>query len=393
MNDTQSTEVIVNDNEKDSVPNETKKSKNGLKHILNLPKAQRTYLTSSLVFAAFTSFFAWATYYYIQETDSGWEPLRATTCNGYGFLLILYCFFIFGYINVYILKPIVYPAYKSFHEPTVSKIKQSIKERPKLVNVTRNADKIFYIVFLVVIVIYLVVDTSDNRHRLVPLSGLIVFLLIGYIVSNNKSEINWRTVIWGTILQFIFGLLTIRWEVGRNILDCVGDKVNILLGYAFKAAEFPYGSNLVATQQVFAFKSLSTVFFISFLVNILYYYGIMQKVVGSIGAFLQWIMGTSICESVNSAANIFLGMTEAPLLLSPYLKNLTDSEIHSIMTSGFATVAGSVMAGYISYGARAQDLITASIMSAPAALCFSKLMYPETEEVVMHKENIEEVEM
>lgn len=135
----------------------------------------------------------------------------------------------------------------------------------------------------------------------------------------------------------------------------------------------------------------------------------MQKIVGNLGHFLQWSMGTSICESVNCAANIFLGQSEAPLLLKPYLKDLTTSEIHGVLTSGFATVSGkdtstlrsasralgrvlifpgTVLAAYINMGASASDLITASVMSAPAALCYSKLLYPEEEEVKQTKENI-----
>lgn len=181
------------------------------------------------------------------------------------------------------------------------------------------------------------------------------------------------------ILQFSFGLLTIRWEVGRNVFRCFGDKVTTFLGYAKEGAAFVYSDSLVYDVQVFAFASLSTIFMLGFFVNILYYYGVMQKFVGGLGSFLQAVMGTTICESVNCAANIFLGQSEAPLLLKPYLQDLTTSEIHCVLTSGFATVAGTVMAAYISFGASASHLITASVMSAPSALCYSKLLYPEDE--------------
>lgn len=330
-----------------------------------------------------TGYFAWATHYYFKFTGPGWEIFNSTTCDGYGFLVILYAFYIYGVFYLYVGKPILVPAiYKHAWIPIANFLSN-----------IRYGSIIFYLVFLAATIVYLVLDTTDNRHRLVPISGLCVFLLIGYVTSADRSMIPWRTVIWGLILQFIFGLLTIRWEVGRNILQCLGDKVNILTGYAFDGAAFTYGDDLVYTQGIFAFKALSTIYLLSLLVNMLYYYGIMQKIVGAIGNFLQWIMGTTICESVNSAANIFLGQSEAPLLIAPYLKDLTDSEIHSIMTSGFATVSGSVLAAYVSYGARAQDLITSSIMSAPAALCFSKLNYPETQDVRIHKKNIHAVEV
>ncbi|CAG9854852.1 unnamed protein product [Phyllotreta striolata] len=350
-------------------------------------------LRNGLILSVITAYFAWATYHYVDKYGGSWINFNATTCNGYGFLVILYGFILFGFIKVYVLNPLVFPILTKSFEDFKWKFNQSADKKPLLKGIIRHRNKIIYGVFFTAVAIYLIIDTSDNRNRLIPLSGLFVFLIIGFIFSNSKSNICWDTVIWGIILQFLFGLLTIRWDVGRNILDCVGNKVNTLLDYGFTASEFPYGEELVQKEKVFAFRSLSTVFFINFLANILYYYGIMQKVVTSVGSFMQWVMGTSICESVSSAATIFFGMSEGPILLAPYLEHLTNSEIHSVMTSGFAMVSGSVMAGYISYGARAQDLITASIMSAPAALCYSKLMHPETEKVVLQKENIETVEI
>lgn len=154
-----------------------------------------------------------------------------------------------------------------------------------------------------------------------------------------------------------------------------------------------YGNDLVIPNGgIFAFSAITTIYFLAFFINILYYYGVMQKVVGVIGEVLQFFMGTTICESVNCAANIFLGQSEAPLLLKPYLKDLTDSELNSIMTSGFATVSGSVLAAYISFGADPSALVTASVMSAPAALCYSKMVLPETEEVKVTKDTVEIVE-
>ncbi|CAG9815131.1 unnamed protein product [Phaedon cochleariae] len=348
----------------------------------NWSKKHSSRITKWTVFSIFSAFFAWATSYYFSETENVSDNFTDTLCTGYGMLVILFGFYIFGFCYSIFINPVVVPLInKSIYKPLVN-----------ILTGIRYGSTIFYVAILAAFLIYLGFDTNENRNRLIPISGLVLFILIGFLFSHNKSAIQWRVVIWGLILQFLFGLLTIRWEVGRNILQCCGDKVDILLNYAFQGAEFAYGSTIIK-ENVFAFKALSTVYFVGFLVNVLYYYGIMQKVIGAIGNFLQWIMGTSICESVNSAANIFLGLSEAPLLLAPYLKSLTDSELHSIMTSGFATVSGSVMAAYINYGARAQDLITSSIMSAPAALCFSKMMYPETETIKVHKENIQAVDV
>ncbi|CAN7942300.1 unnamed protein product, partial [Ixodes hexagonus] len=136
-------------------------------------------------------------------------------------------------------------------------------------------------------------------------------------------------------------------------------------------------------------QALPVVFFFSFFVSILYYYGIMQWVVLRVGSFLQFTIGTTVCESMTAAANIFLGQSEAPLVIRPFLPVMTKSELHTVMTGGFATIAGGVMAAYISFGVSPSHLLTASIMSAPAALAFSKLLYPEVEESRTNLSNIE----
>ncbi|XP_072388112.1 uncharacterized transporter YutK-like isoform X1 [Diabrotica undecimpunctata] len=374
---------------------ETEENKNSTrKRISNLFQPRKRILINLTVLIIFTIYFVWATYYYLQNNPPGWEYFGYTTCTGYGFLVIIYAFTIYGYLKFYLLRTSTYLLFKNdIFKSTFFKLNNAIDNHATSCVLLRHLKIVFYAAVIIAIGIYLALDTTDNRLRLIPLIGLVIFLIIGYLLSNNRSKVKWRTIFWGVILQFIFGLLTIRWNIGRNILECIGAKVDTLLNYAFKAAEFPYGEELVKNQQLFAFRSLSTVYFISFLVNILYYYGIMQNIVLAIGSLLKLIMGTSICESVNSAANIFLGMTEAPLILAPYLKDLTASEIHSVMTSGFATVAGSVLAAYISFGARPQDLITSSIMSAPAALCYSKLLYPETEVIRMKKKNIQQIKI
>ncbi|KAJ8917292.1 hypothetical protein NQ315_002310 [Exocentrus adspersus] len=351
---------------------------------INWFKRNSSFIINLTVLTVITAYFAWATYYYIKHTGYDFEIFNSTTCDGYGFLVILYGLYVYGVLYSYVGKPIIVPlVYKNVWVPVTNLLKS-----------IRFGQIIFYASLLVATVAYLVLDTRDNRNRLVPISGLCVFLLIGYASSSNRSMIPWRTVVWGLVLQFVFGLLTIRWDVGRNILQCLGDKVNILTGYAFDGAAFTYGDDLIYNQGVFAFKALSTIYLLSLLVNILYYYGIMQTAVGAIGNFLQWIMGTSICESVNSAANIFLGQTEAPLLIAPYLKEVKARVVpQGPVNQPTPPVLGSVLAAYVSFGARAQDLITSSIMSAPAALCFSKLTYPETEEVRVHKKNIHALEI
>lgn len=196
-------------------------------------------------------------------------------------------------------------------------------------------------------------------------------------------------MICGGIFQFLLGIIFIRWPVGRSIFQCFGNKVSDFLSFGKDGAAFVFGNELVWDKQIFAFAVLPTIFFFSLCISVCYYLGTMQWVLYKLGWLLQSILGTTVCESVNAAGNIFLGMSEGPLIIRPYIKHLTHSEIHAIMVSGFSTVSGSVMVAYISFGAEPSHLITATAMAAPASLCFAKLVYPEVEESKTSSSNIE----
>ncbi|XP_076326192.1 sodium/nucleoside cotransporter 2-like isoform X2 [Tachypleus tridentatus] len=239
------------------------------------------------------------------------------------------------------------------------------------------------------VVAFLVIDTKDNRKRLVSAGGLLVLLAVGYIFSAHRKNIIWRQVLWGVMLQFVFGFVILRLPIGRKVFQCLGDKIEVFLSFTDAGSSFVFGylvtGNLEGVSQtqagIFAFKGLPVIIFFSFIVSILYYYGIMQWLVSKTGWFLQVTIGTTACESMNAAGNIFLGMTEAPLMIKPYLPLLTKSELHAVMTGGFATIAGTVLALYVNiFGVNASHLLTASVMSAPAALAYSKLFYPELEQ-------------
>lgn len=273
------------------------------------------------------------------------------------------------------------------------------------------------------IITFLVLDSLSDSFRLISLSGIVLLIFLGFVFSNNRLRINWNQVLWGLFLQFAMGLIVLRWDNGREALQCLSDKIKHFLDYTNRGSYFVFGhlasgfnltdalgdlatlapkqaEGLNATNgtsrghdikdigPVFMFLALPVIFFFSFFVNLLYYYGIMQWMVMLVGRFLQLTIGTTVCESMTAAANIFLGMTEAPLVVRPFLPKMTKSELHSVMTSGFSTIAGSVMAAYISFGVSPAHLMTASIMSAPAALAFAKLLYPETEESQTTIENI-----
>lgn len=246
-------------------------------------------------------------------------------------------------------------------------------------------------------VIFLIVDSRDEPERLYSAAGILVFVFLGFVLSANPAQIRWRHVCWGLGIQFTMGLLVLRWETGRNIFQCIGDKANTFLGFSDSGSSFVYGylvtgklenvtetySNTTMTIDIgyglFAFKTLSLIYFFSFVVAILFYWGALQWFVMKMGWLLSITIGTTAAESLSTSANVFLGQTEAPLLIKPFLPIMTNSEIHAVMTGGFATIAGTVLGAFINFGIEADKLIAASVMAAPAALAISKLLYPETE--------------
>ncbi|MGD1909515.1 MAG: NupC/NupG family nucleoside CNT transporter [Rivularia sp. (in: cyanobacteria)] len=214
-------------------------------------------------------------------------------------------------------------------------------------------------------------------NRLISILGIFVFVGISYALSVNRRAIRWVPVVWGIALQLIFGVLILKTQPGFAVFKFLGDVVNQFLNYSDTGAKFVFGDSV--EQHYIAFKVLPTIVFFSSFITILYHYGILQRIVQVIATVMMKTMKTSGSESLSAAANIFVGQTEAPLLIKPYVATMTRSELHAIMTGGFATIAGGVMAAYISFGVSAEHLIAASVMSAPAALAISKILYPETE--------------
>ncbi|XP_066148755.1 uncharacterized transporter YutK-like isoform X2 [Euwallacea fornicatus] len=367
--------------------NETRKSKTFTRFIperIYLQPQIRKFVIYVLIFLIITGYTIGATVYFINHTnDLSWYAFNKTTAQGYGLLIILYLIYVWSLFYYYLLKPYGFPVINA----------HAWKPGKALLGKIKYGSLLFYACLLAATLIYLWFDTSDSKKRLRPLIGLSVFLIFGFLISANHKHVPWHTVAWGIILQFSIGFLTIRWELGRNVLETFSNHVNTFLDYGAEAAAFTYGPLLVNEEKVFAFRALSVIFLVGFVVNLLYYYGLMQRFINMLGECLQYFMGTTICESVNSVAMAFVGMSEGPMMLRPYLKHLTDSELHSMMLAGFACVSGSTFAAYIIYGARAQDLVTASIMSSPSALCFSKLLYPEVEEVKIKKEHVHMVEV
>ncbi len=214
-------------------------------------------------------------------------------------------------------------------------------------------------------------------ERLAALLGLGVFVGFAYLTSVNRRAIRWQPVLWGLALQIIFALFILRTAVGLAIFQWLGGVVSAFLNFSDAGASFVFGENF--QDFFFAFKVLPTIIFFSAFISLLYHYGILQKAVQAVAWVMIRTMKTSGSETLSAAGNIFVGQTEAPLLIKPYVETMTLSELHAVMTGGFATIAGGVLAAYVSFGIPANHLIAASVMSAPAALAISKIMFPEVE--------------
>lgn len=213
--------------------------------------------------------------------------------------------------------------------------------------------------------------------------GILVVLGIAFIFSTNRKSINWRTIVAGLSIQLIFAFIVLKWEKGREALMWLSDGVQNIIGYANEGVNFVFGglANADTVGFVFAMSVLTIIIFFSSLISVLYYLGIMQLVIRFIGGFLAKVLGTSKAESVNAAANIFVGQTEAPLVIRPFLSKMTKSQLFAVMTGGLASVSGSVLVGYSLLGVPLEYLLAASFMAAPAGLILAKLMIPETETI------------
>ncbi|CAH0390872.1 unnamed protein product [Bemisia tabaci] len=300
-------------------------------------------------------------------------------CNGTGFMTLIITVFYWTIFYYNIFKPFILPFLSN-----IGRLKHSCV-------IFRYIKLSCWVAITISLTIFIIVDTASDRRRLISLAGLFFFIFIGFIFSKHPGHVKWGPVVVGIYIQLLMGLLVIRWNLGRNIIECVGHQIEAFLEFANVGAEFVYGKQLIRTAPVFAFQALCSVYFLNFISQILFYYGWMQKICLIFGVFLKSILDTTVVESVYTCASVFLGMNEAPLLVTPYLKYLTVSEIHAVMTGGFATVAGSVFAAYISVGVDPAHIVTASIMSAPAALSYAKLIYPETEHSTTAVDNIADV--
>jgi CNT family concentrative nucleoside transporter len=229
-----------------------------------------------------------------------------------------------------------------------------------------------------------------------PIFGAIVILAIATALSTNWRAINWTTVAWGLGLQTVFAVIVLKTTVGQTLFSVLGGYITRLLGFAGVGAAFVFGPlgdagvwgkamtgalgpDGARYAVIFAFQVLPTIIFIAALFAILYYFGIMQVIVRLFAVVMHTVMRASGAESLNVAASIFMGQTEAPLTIRPYLPEMTESELMTVMTAGMAHISGGIMAAYILFGIEAKHLLTAVIMTAPGTIMMAKMFVPETE--------------
>src|ERR1700726_3150277 len=218
--------------------------------------------------------------------------------------------------------------------------------------------------------------------RFTGILGLVTMLGLAYAFSTNRRAIQLKTVAWGLGLQFAFAVCVLRIDAGRRVFQWMGDKVSRLLSYSYVGSQFVFGDLGKQGSHLgfyFAFQVLPTIIFICAFFAVLYHFGVMQFVIKIAAWVMTRVMGASGAESLNVAASIFMGQTEAPVTIRPFLPDLTRSELMTVMTSGMAHVSGGIMAAYIAYGIKAKHLLAAVIMTAPGTILLSKMLVPETE--------------
>ena len=221
-------------------------------------------------------------------------------------------------------------------------------------------------------------------ERALSLFGLVAIMGIAYALSTNRAAVRWKTVFWGVGLQFALALFVLKTYAGQALFAWIGDKINKMLGFSFVGSEFVFGKmgakGGAGMGFVFAFQVLPTIIFIAAVFSVLYYLGVMQVIVKAFAQVMTRLMGASGAESLNVAASIFMGQTEAPLTIRPFLNKMTQSELMTVMTSGMAHISGGIMGAYIAFGVEAKHLLAAVIMTAPGTILLAKMLVPETGE-------------
>src|ERR1043166_609772 len=272
---------------------------------------------------------------------------------------------------------------------------QTVSERPQLGRQTWDGRDLLILGGLAVVAAVAIALGFAGAGRVQPIAGFALILAIAYCLSAARRSIDYRTIGWGIGLQFLFALVGLKADIGRIVVQGAGSLITRLLNFTYVGSSFVFGplgnpdvwpkimTNVLGADgsqyaNIFAFMVLPTIIFIPALFAMLYYFGVMQFVVRLFAVIMRRFMRASGAESLNVAASIFMGQTEAPLTIRPFLPRMTESGLMTAMTAGMAHISGGVMAAYIIFGAKAEHLLTAVIMTAPGTLMMAKLFVPET---------------
>lgn len=239
----------------------------------------------------------------------------------------------------------------------------------------------------------MIIREGDRMNILWGIVGMLTVMAVGVLISYNRKDIKAQTILGALTFQVGFAFITLKTEFGRNALLKMSAGVEKITESAYEGINFLFGDLTSGDGFIFAFEALGIIVFFSALIAVLYHLGVMQLFVDAIGGFLSKLLGTTKVESLSAAANIFLGHTEAPLVVKPYMKKITNSELFAIMVGGFASVSGSVLVGYSLMGIPLNYLLAASVMAAPAGLLMAKLVYPMPKEMDKEAEKALEAEI
>ncbi|RUS81559.1 hypothetical protein EGW08_010689, partial [Elysia chlorotica] len=241
---------------------------------------------------------------------------------------------------------------------------------------------VLYAVALLGVCVYIGVDVIRHDTRnLQAVTGIVALILGCFLFSAKPQRINWHPVFWGFMMQFLLAIITLRTRPGYLVFKWAGDKAKDFVRLSDKGSDVMLGASFRATKAGVFFETAGVMVFVNACISVLDYAGVVEFIILKIGGFLAWCLETGPIESVVAGANIFIGLAEAPLLVRPYLSVITKSELHTIMTCGFASISSAFMAMFIAIGAPPTHMLTACLISAPAALAISKLVYPEVHKV------------
>jgi CNT family concentrative nucleoside transporter len=326
--------------------------------------SQRRHVRNFVIFAIFTGW--WVASLVLHRNDKNWV-----------IPFLLYLAILIRIVTLYVPSRYASQGLRIVWTNTVIKVVQLIPARLRTIVGAVGA------IAVILVGSFVSEETADNNraNRAVSLFGLAVILFVFWATSKHRNHINWQTVIVGMLSQYIIGLFVLRTKVGLDIFKWIAQEASIFLGFAKDGVAFLLTRD-IANQGMFFWGVIPAIIFFISVVQVLYHVGFLQWFVRKMATFVFWALGVSGAEAVVAAATPFIGQGESAMLVRPFVPHMTNAELHQVMTCGFATISGSVLAGYIILGLPAEVLVSSCIMSIPASLAISKLRYPEVEETL-----------